>query len=198
MDVATCDSITVKTADCSAQFDLYFTSTPHVYNAVNEASGVKPLKYLWSWGDGKYDSTAYPSHTYDSTGFYKICLTITDAVGCTSTYCNAFSLMKSDNPMITVNVIPYVSPGITENFNYRSFYIFPNPSSDFITIQTQNNTPQSYIVTLRNIQGQVVLMENINNSLTHILNISGLNNGIYILSLQNEKENYVKKIVVQK
>ena len=99
------DSVFVDAALCSAYFELYSTSTPHVYNAVNMAYGAKPLKYLWSWGDGNTDTTEYPSHTYDSTGFYKICLTITDANGCNSNYCTSFYLMKSGNPMITIHVV---------------------------------------------------------------------------------------------
>ena len=57
---------------------------------------------------------------------------------------------------------------------------------------------QNYVITINNIQGQEVLNENINFSTTHSIDVGTLRNGVYILSLQNEKDNYVSKIVIKR
>ena len=193
-----CDSVIVRAPDCSAYFDIYPTSTPHVYDVVNRASGVEPIKYLWSWGDGRYDSIAYPVHAYDTTGFYKICLTITDVDSCKSTHCDSYFLMKSDNPMVKVNVITPEAYGINEIKADESFYIYPNPASDNLTIVSKTKATESYVISIFNIQGQEVFSKKIILSATNNINISSLSNGVYIITLQNVKENYVKKIVIQR
>src|SRR4029079_71137 len=65
----------VFSPECSANFYLVADSLiPHHYWAVSMVSGAQPLNYVWSWGDGSYDSTAYPSHTYSVAGYYTLCL----------------------------------------------------------------------------------------------------------------------------
>ncbi len=42
----------------------------------------------WSFGDGTYSSEQFPVHTYQSGGYYEVCLTISDSSGsCQDTYC---------------------------------------------------------------------------------------------------------------
>jgi len=88
--------------------------------------------------------------------------------------------------------------GIYEIDQTNQLIIFPNPTSDKITIQTKTPTPQSYVLSVKNIQGQEVLSEKINFADSYSIDVSGLSNGVYILNLQNEKENFVKKIIIQK
>src|SRR5205085_9149859 len=65
-----CDTVFVGTGNCSAHFNLYPDTVPHNYVAVNMASGVAPLSYSWSWGDGSPNDTgAFPNHTYAAAGF---------------------------------------------------------------------------------------------------------------------------------
>ena len=60
---------------CHALYSVYpDTTTPHHWLVLNEATGIGPVNYLWNWGDGSYDSIAYPGHTYANAGFYTICL----------------------------------------------------------------------------------------------------------------------------
>src|SRR5207244_7840426 len=96
---------------CASYYELSADTIPHHYYAVNMASGTSPLTYSWSWGDGSTDSVPFPSHTYDTAGFYAICLTISDASGCTDTFCNSYNLLKASNAMVEVNVIPSAPTG---------------------------------------------------------------------------------------
>ena len=75
---------------------------------------------------------------------------------------------------------------------------YPNPANEIITIESAITGNQDFIVSIKDIQGQELLNEKINFSLSHSINVSSLSNGIYFLTLQNEKENYLSKIVIQR
>jgi len=177
---------------CTANFTLVAdTTTPHHYYAVNNAWGIPPLKYIWSWGDGTQDTIAYPSHTYSVAGYYKICLTITDSNGCTNTYCDSSYLQKSTNSMITVNVIPHGTLGINENESSNQIKVYPNPAKDILTIETNSNKEQR--IDIINLIGQTIYTNIINKKA--IINTSAFANGVYILKLSSDKETIVKKFV---
>ena len=183
---------TMSTA-CSAQFDLVAdTTTPHNYFAVNNATGVPPLHYIWSWGDGSANDTiAYPSHTYSVAGFYSICLTIIDSTGCTYTYCNSSYLQKSTNSMVTINVILHGTLGINTNELSNQIKVYPNPTKDNLTIETNSTKEQR--IEIVNLIGQTVYTTIINKKA--IVNTSSFPSGVYILKLYTDKETVVRKFV---
>ncbi len=185
-------TVTPVSTNCSAQFALVAdTTTLHHYYIVNNATGVHPLKYNWSWGDGSHDTIAYPSHTYSTAGGYKICLTITDSIGCTNTFCDSSYLQKSTNSIIYVNVIPQGTLGINTNELSNQLKIYPNPAKEILTIETNLNTVQKIEIT--NLIGQTVFTSYINKKVT--VNTSGFANGVYILKLYNDKETVVRKFM---
>jgi len=109
------------------------TTQLHHYIATNNAFGKGPLNYIWSWGDGTYDYTAYPSHIYADSGFYDICLTITDSTGCASTYCDSsFHAMRTTNTMVYISVINPLILGMKEPTSKPVLSVFPNPSSGIL------------------------------------------------------------------
>ncbi|NVO01397.1 MAG: T9SS type A sorting domain-containing protein [Bacteroidetes bacterium] len=75
--------------------------------------------------------------------------------------------------------------------------VFPNPSTGIFTIQQNNSNSQKYSLSVWNIQGQLMLSEKVEFEKTIQLDINKFANGIYFLSLQNEKEQIVKKLVIQ-
>ncbi|MFH1321738.1 MAG: PKD domain-containing protein [Bacteroidota bacterium] len=83
-----CNQVNVGvTAQCNADW-YYWTDTNKTAYFTNVSSGATPISYLWEFGDST-SSTAYsPVHNYALAGSYWACLTITDANGCTSTYCD--------------------------------------------------------------------------------------------------------------
>ena len=189
----TCDSVTVSTGNCSAHFYLYpDTSLAHHYFVVNMTSGVPPFSYYWEWGDGTHDTTALPSHTYSNAGFYTICLTITDFVGCVNMHCDSFYLMKNTNTMVYVDVISQT--GITESSVKKSFLIYPNPAQDRVTI-TNTGTQKQTLVIIFNLQGQQMISAQFQNTID--LDVSALAKGIYLVKIQNENGVENKKLVIQ-
>ena len=77
--------------------------------------------------------------------------------------------------------------------------VYPNPATSYINIETKTRTKTrtKYVLTLRNIEGQEVAKEKVEFTNVYKLDLTNLTNGIYFLSLQNDKENYVRKVVIQ-
>jgi len=83
--------------------------------------------------------------------------------------------------------------GIEENNAEDVFVIYPNPSSDFITIETPLNTDNSEL-TIYNISGQQIIKQKMNNAKT-LVNIEDLRSGIYFLRVINDNTISVLKFV---
>ncbi len=181
--------------NCSAQFDLVAdTTSPHHYFAVNNASGVPPLQYNWSWGDGSFSTTAYPTHTYSAAGNYKICLTIIDSVGCTTTYCDSSFLQKDPNAIISVQVIPQGTLGISSLLSDK-IKIYPNPAKENLIIELiESNISQKTSIYIYNIQGQLCRQIISNQSKTEV-DIKDLSAGLYVVRVNNEKESFISRFV---
>lgn len=175
---------------CSAQFTLVpDTTTLHHYYVINNAIGVSPLSYLWSWGDGSQDTIAFPSHTYNTAGNYNICLTITDSGGCSSTFCDSSYLQKSQYSIISVEVIQGIT-GINSLELTDQLKIYPNPAKNNLTIESL----QKAVVEILNIQGQKILHQELQPRKIDI-DISGLEKGVYILRLLSNDKTVVTKFI---
>ncbi|MEI6815060.1 MAG: kelch repeat-containing protein [Bacteroidota bacterium] len=173
--------VTIGNANvCGASYLLYpDTNVAHTYYIVNQSWGVNPIHYDWNWGDSTtHDTTLYPSHTYATAGYYNICLTITDAVGCSSTYCYNYYLMRGKNSMINVIVI---SPTTGSNQIKKNDYcaLFPNPNNGNFTLnyhQSSNNCELQLI----DLSGRVVYKQTFTElEGSQTINVSNLDNGIY-------------------
>ena len=86
-----------------------------------------------------------------------------------------------------------------DNFNNNNdLHIYPNPASNNLVLESKNSEQRNYTVTLTNIQGQEIYSESIVFENCYNLDITSIDNGIYFLTLKNNKEKIVKKFVVQK
>jgi len=73
---------------CSAGFWSAPDSIGGFYFTNSSSGGSSPILYQWDFGDGSFSFLENPTHTYSAAGVYTVCLTITDAVGCSDTYCD--------------------------------------------------------------------------------------------------------------
>jgi V8-like Glu-specific endopeptidase len=92
------------------------------------------------------------------------------------------------------NILDNYATGIHENTQtISSLNIFPNPASDFITIE---NIPQKKgaILTVYNIQGQSLIQQPTNKTSAQ-LNVSGLSRGLYIVKLSCESSIGITKFM---
>jgi len=188
---------------CSASFALFPDSTTqHLYWALNQATGVAPLSYLWSWGDGTYDNTAYPSHTYATGGFYPICLSITDSTGCTNTVCHTTQLQRMAstsegvNSMVFVNVVASLPDGISENGELPLISVYPNPTTGQFTINDAQCTIES--VEVYNVFGKKVACQQYAVGKNEMkVRVRDLDSGIYFIKVQSEKGIAIRKLIKQ-
>lgn len=86
--------------------------------------------------------------------------------------------------------------GIRVN-SQNTFNIFPNPAVNKISIVNDNNIVTKYALTLKSINGQEVLSKDIEFLNTYNLELEKLNNGVYFLTLSNDREQIVQKIIIQ-
>jgi hypothetical protein len=81
------------------------------------------------------------------------------------------------------------------NYNEKDIQrlnLFPNPSSDKVTLTTILSVPA--VMTIYNLQGQTLLQEQVQQEKTDI-DINGLAKGVYVLSISNNNEKEVAKLI---
>ncbi|MDP1726807.1 MAG: T9SS type A sorting domain-containing protein [Bacteroidota bacterium] len=103
---------------------------------------------------------------------------------------NGNSVLYVDNLSFD-NLISSVSEPGSEN---TIFNLYPNPSSDKITIANTENSEETYIRIL-NIQGRQMMHSQFQNQNNLELDISALPMGIYFIEVNTESEIVVKKFI---
>ncbi|MFT7614567.1 MAG: PKD repeat protein [Parvicellaceae bacterium] len=95
---SSCQAITLigggGSGSCAASFTSAIDSSgAGVYYFNGSASGGSaPYTYFWDFGDGTSGTALNEIHTYSVAGTYTVCLTITDATGCSNTTCNVITI----------------------------------------------------------------------------------------------------------
>ncbi|MEY4852858.1 MAG: hypothetical protein RIS99_1253 [Bacteroidota bacterium] len=90
-----CDSIRVMgtptAPNCRANFT--YTIQNNTVQFQNISMGGPAANYTWSFGDGTSSTAMNPSKTYNSTGIFRVCLTMFDsATNCRSDKCDTIRL----------------------------------------------------------------------------------------------------------
>lgn len=178
---------------CAAGFTLSpDNNKPHNWFVLNTTTGVSPITYTWNWGDGSTSTGATPSHTYTTPGFYKICLTITDGAGCTSTYCNSsvYLFRQEEESSVTVNVVTSLPNGVAAvAAGKTTMKIYPVPCSSCTVRGIEN--PGDLIIT--DVLGRNVPATFSKSSEGYIIRFSTDAGGIYFI--RNRKTAEVLKFV---
>ena len=184
---------------CNALVYIYEDSvTAGIFYADDQSTGgLPPYNYTWDYGDGNTSNLQYPpSHNYASPGVYMICLTITDSQTppCSSTYCDTADA-RAFNPMSQFNVN---NPTIgVETFEQLEFNLYPNPASDYIIINTQDNSGDDMNISVFNVAGQMLQTGKYPVGGNIILNVSDLSSGVYFIKLDDGKVSSTKKFIRQ-
>jgi hypothetical protein len=91
-----------------------------------------------------------------------------------------------------------VTAGVDPTSLTASMRVYPNPTSGVFTVEIENASASDLVITLTNIQGQVVYQNKVANAVNHQETISNdLSKGMYFLSVNNGKEVKVQKVIVQ-
>lgn len=91
-----------------------------------------------------------------------------------------------------------ITSGIHQNSLISSFDIYPNPTQGAFTVEIGNTIATDLIISLTNIQGQVIYQNKIANAVNHRETFGNkLSKGLYFLSINNGQEVKVQKVIVQ-
>lgn len=83
--------------------------------------------------------------------------------------------------------------------NESSLSIYPNPSNGEFALRLKTEKTKQYTLKVRNNLGQIILEEQVsaNGNFAKAIDLSENEPGVYFLSLENEKERLIEKIIVQ-
>ncbi|HEY9114319.1 MAG TPA: T9SS type A sorting domain-containing protein [Bacteroidales bacterium] len=99
----------------------------------------------------------------------------------------------------TYNVDVYTSE--KETFTEQNnFSVFPNPASDFVSINFDSFGQQNVLISITDMNGRIILQKNISASsgkVSEKIEISELSKGVYVVSVQNNDRLSSRKIVVR-
>jgi PKD repeat protein len=76
---------------CFADF-AYYVDVLDAFAKFNNNALGESLAYEWDFGDENMSVAQHPAHTYEDTGYYAVCLTISNDSGCISTKCKDVSV----------------------------------------------------------------------------------------------------------
>lgn len=184
-----------------AQFTDAFTLTPdsavqHKWYLNYTFTGSFPESFLWIWGDGDTSSGPAPSHTYSDSGYYDICIILTDSFGCTASYCDSSTFLRSgQQTVIGVVVIP--PPQINtavQKVKPGEFVVYPNPADKILHLKTDMAANIRYQVF--NSLGQL-LMQNESTASYFDIDINMLSNGLYFVRLETDAGEITERFIKQ-
>lgn len=199
---------------CNADFfvdsvnSINFNGQIVVWENSTTDSMANIIGYRWDFGDGTgtvYQQ--YPSHTYNDTGVYQVCLTIISvaqtATGldtCTSTHCDSVGfdsngnlIYKSSGQGFTINVVDPATVGQKEIGLSSKFNLFPNPTRDEATLTWDASIGVKQVDVI-SINGQLVKSIEPN---TASIKLNGLETGVYILRVKSEQGETAVRMMVQ-
>ena len=168
---------TTITDSCYAFFE-YTIDGDNLVHFTNLSVGSDSSEidsYSWSFCDGGTSTELNPVHIYALTGYVCACLTITDVMGCTDTYC------VSDEV------------GINDHQTYISIY--PNPVTE--NSFTINSTEPYLIEGIYDLTGKLILYEEtIIDKQKNGINLIDAQTGIYFLKLNLDGQVEIRKLIV--
>ncbi len=138
------------------------------------AEGGEGYSYIWNFDDGGFSEQQNPTHTYQSAGTYMVCLAINNECG-------------GDNFCENVQVTSVLN---TEEILSSHVSLYPNPANDQIFVSGYDSEASIRII---DITGKEVKSERLNRE---GIEVSELNEGIYLMEISNRETRVIKKFKV--
>ncbi len=176
-----CKDVTVDCAVATPGFGYLATDLIVTFSD----SSVNAKTWMWDFGDGQSSVSQNPAHTYDSSGTYTVCLTITDSCGVADSICKILD--------ITTGIFDLEHPSIGQ------LVIFPNPVKDEAIIRIPFKISKNTHFTMINSLGKVIYESKVSNLLNDQLfkiSTSQIPVGIYFIKVNVEDRGiYIGKFV---
>ena len=167
------------------------TFTTDIYCVENSTGGTGPFTYNWVFGDGNTSNLQYPTHVYNQVGDYNLCLTYTDANGCSSNYCDTITI-SSKSSGYTLNVIDESQINTLDILSLEpknKSKIYPNPVNSLSYLDYSSDKKSNLSLTYIDYSGKIIKNERVkissgNNKI--MLSTEELGNGLYFLKINGE------------
>lgn len=108
-------------------------------------SSSNAISYNWNFGDGDSSSALIPNHVYTSQGFFQPVLTVTDSIGCQSTYIYPVAISVYNTPAadfsVSDSIICIGTPvSFTNNSTDASGYVWHFGDGNTSTVKSPSHT----------------------------------------------------------
>ena len=200
--------------DCTSLFEIYeIIIADETIIIINSSSG-DDLNFFWDFGDGNTSTDQFPIHVYEEEGTYTVCLTVyNDDESCSDTFCmditydsgeflspgNEGGSSASEDDGFTINIMSEedaTTIGVDEESALESMLsLFPNPTTEFITIQIDSAEIRNWNLSIYDQLGRLLVQSTINNN-SEIIDVNDLPSGTYLLSLTHGEKHMVKRFEV--
>ncbi|HYV93420.1 MAG TPA: T9SS type A sorting domain-containing protein [Chitinophagales bacterium] len=180
---------------CSANFEFLTEYTDSGALVRFAAMSRNAEEYTWAiigFGNSifyytKNFSFLYPYSNWDKRWLYQVWLDISDSLGCRDTL---NQVIRIDNP--------YYLMGSDEAIQIHGLNVFPNPTSDQVIIQAPSlHNAEIITIAIINIFGKIVYQQKVIWSDHIALDVKTFMAGMYMIYLQNEKQELATKFVKQ-
>lgn len=140
------------------------------------------ISYLWNFGDGSPTSTLVsPTHTYPASGIYTATLKVFNGCGDYET-------------SLSINVDNITGVVTLEN-NEADVVLFPNPSSNILTIDNRSTDLKMKEITIFNVLGAIVYKNAVTGNRNEVA-VGQLASGIYSVRILTSKGYVIRKFEV--
>ena len=139
---------------------------------------VNALGYYWNFDDGNYAYTQNPVHSFESSGTYTVCQTVTTECG-TNTFCDEINVSTSDiaDPIVI------------------SLRVFPNPAHDHAVLKL--SAKALFDIELVDLTGKLLLKERFVGD-QFAIDLSNYAKGLYLISVKSATGQGMTKLWVSK
>ncbi|HWR99165.1 MAG TPA: PKD domain-containing protein [Prolixibacteraceae bacterium] len=154
---------------------LWSTSTLNGQNNFKVIEPVEGVQYEWNFGDGKVMTGSSVNYNFQKDGVYDVTL---KAVGIDGS--SEFS-----QPVVVMQNIAK-----TDLSGNSEMEIYPNPAKEVLSVDFNNTGDGKLTFEIRNMAGQVVYTNQINNDgSSHAdINVQNLKTGMYLLRIYNGQQ----------
>ncbi len=163
--------------------DFSYTTSGATVTLTNMSTSA--ASYSWNFGDSATSTSENPTHTYANDGTYTVCLTVTTGSGCIDSICYEIG----------------VSTGIETLHNLTSLVVYPNPFTDYATIDFTLNNAVDATIAMQDLNGQIVLSRNerlMSGTNAILLDATKIPSGIYFTRIIGNNINETVKTFIVK
>lgn len=142
---------------------------------IVNVTGIEPITYDWG-------SVAGNTNTVSNLGSGIYSVTVTDAEGCEQTEFIEVRALVADQNLAALEALN----------------IYPNPVKNDLHVQASFSELKTIHLCLYNSLGQLILERDFekNQEISSVINVSGLNTGLYLLNLSDGQGQISRKIIV--